>query len=87
MVYPKPIMSITELLPLGFSRDELRAACHAADQDFAVKTIGGGKFQIDTEKFEAWRQAKLAKEKAKHRYICRAERRIRDAKEAAVPAD
>lgn len=55
MEYPKPIMSITELEALGFSKTELKYAVHARGQNFAVKTHGGGKWKIDTEKFEKWR--------------------------------
>ena len=55
MEYPKPIMSITDLEELGFSRIELKNAVHAKGQDFAVKTAGQGKWKIDTHKFERWR--------------------------------
>lgn len=55
MNYPKQIMSISDLVELGFSRTELNYAVHARGQDFAVKTHGGGKWKIDTEKFEKWR--------------------------------
>ena len=73
MQYPKQIMSITELAELGFCRDYLRAACHAEGQNFATKTVGGGKFQIDTEKFEEWRQKRLGKEQSKTKYVRRKE--------------
>ena len=69
--YPKPIMSITELTELGFCRDYLKAACHAEGQNFATKTVGGGKFQIDTKKFEEWREACLEREQAKTKYTRR----------------
>ena len=43
MEYPKPIMSITDLEELGFSRIELKNAVHTKGQDFTVKTAGQGK--------------------------------------------
>lgn len=55
MHYPKPIMSITEMVALGFSKYELTCDCRAKSQDFAVRTPGGKKWRIDTEKYEKWR--------------------------------
>lgn len=54
MVYPKKIMSITELVALGFSRDELKRYTRISSCP-ATKTYGGGKWLFDTEKFEEWR--------------------------------
>ena len=53
MKYPKPMMSITELTALGFSRDYLQKAVHCKHSDeFAYRTGRGGKFMVDTEKFD-----------------------------------
>jgi len=60
MQYPKPIMSITELTKLGFSRDYLDRAVHSKHADyFARRTSKRGKFLIDTEKFEKAREKKM----------------------------
>lgn len=56
MTYPKPMMSITELVKLGFSRDELSRDVHVKGQNFAIKTPGGGKWRIDTEEYEKFRR-------------------------------
>lgn len=58
MTYPKPLMTITEMLPLGFTRDELNKAVHSEGQNFAHKQSERGKWKIDTEKFEVWRTRK-----------------------------
>jgi len=57
MQYPKPIMTITELVPLGFTKHYLKRVCHVKGQDFAKKTPGGGKYYFDVEKFEKWRNS------------------------------
>lgn len=59
MQYPKPIMSVSELVKLGFTRDELNRAVHRKNQNFATKTLGGGKWRIDTEKFEQFRTNRI----------------------------
>lgn len=56
MEYSKRIMSIKEIheetaLPVT----ELKKACHARNQTFAKKTLGGGKWLIDTVEYERWR--------------------------------
>lgn len=44
MKYPKPMMSITELTALGFSRDYLQKAVHCKHADeFVYRTGRGGK--------------------------------------------
>lgn len=53
MEYPRPLMSITELnkemcIPIR----DLKAAVHVRGQTFARKTVGGGKWLIDTAEFE-----------------------------------
>lgn len=60
MQYPKPIMSITELTKLGFSRDYLDRAVHSKHANyFAQRTSRRGKFLIDTEKFQKAIEKKL----------------------------
>ena len=56
MQYPKQIMSLTELVQLGFSRRELNKNVHAKGQTFAIKTTGGGKWIFDTAEYEKWRK-------------------------------
>ena len=51
MKYPKPLMSLSELRKLGFSRNELLEYGHMKDSP-ATRTIGGRKFLFDTEKLE-----------------------------------
>ena len=58
MQYPKPIMSLTELVELGFSRRELNKNVHAKGQTFALKTEGGGKWVFVTAEYEKWRLGK-----------------------------
>lgn len=58
--YPKPIMGITELRGLGFSRNYLHQVVHARNQKFATMTMGEGKWYIDTEEFEKWRQRRTS---------------------------
>lgn len=53
MKYPKPLMSITELMKCGYSRDYLDRAVHSQYAHlFARRTSKRGKFMIDTEEFE-----------------------------------
>lgn len=56
MVYPKAIMSITEMVALGFSREYMRNIVHVQGQQFATPSLGGGKWQIDTAEFEKFRK-------------------------------
>ncbi|SHI44578.1 hypothetical protein [Parasporobacterium paucivorans] len=57
MNYPKPLMSISELTELGFSRDYLKRIVHHKQAvKFANRTSRGGKFIIDTEEFEKLRK-------------------------------
>lgn len=55
MQYPKQLMSISELVLLGYSRDYLKNIVHAPGQKFATLTPGGGKWQIDVEELERYR--------------------------------
>lgn len=52
MEYPKKIMSISELIELGYTRNMLRDFVHIPGQRFAFKTQGGGKWMFDVEAFE-----------------------------------
>lgn len=57
MVYPKPLMSITELVKLGFPRDMLYKAAHAQGcERYIIRTPGGGKILFDVEKWEKTRR-------------------------------
>lgn len=57
MVYPKPLMSITELVKLGFPRDMLYKAAHAQGcERYIIRTPGGGKILFDVEKWEKMRR-------------------------------
>ena len=53
MIFPKPLMSISELADMGFSKYELRKYVHARGCP-VIRTPGGGKYKIDTEKFPTW---------------------------------
>lgn len=59
MVYPKPIMSVTELTELGFPRDYLMRIVHARGQQFAFHMDGkkksNSKWLFVTDEFEKWR--------------------------------
>lgn len=55
MQYPKKIMSISELIEMGFSRYDLYAYYHRRGQSYARKSPGNGKIMFDTEKFEKFR--------------------------------
>jgi hypothetical protein len=56
MEYPRPIMSITEMhRELAFPIEDLRNAVHIPGQKFAWKTVGGGKWLIDTAEYEKFR--------------------------------
>ncbi len=56
MVYPKLIMTMTELIALGFPRGYLEKAVHSKGQDFASRTSPRGKYLFDTKKFEEYRE-------------------------------
>ena len=57
--YPKRFMSISELVALGYSKFQLTNDVHARSQNFARLTPGGGKWIIDTIKYEKWLDRKL----------------------------
>lgn len=51
MVYPKPLMSISELVAMGYSRWDLR--CYANAKGAPVRrTIGKGKVFYETDKLD-----------------------------------
>ena len=52
MTYPKPIMTNSELLALGFTRWQLRILSHREGQTYARRLPGGNKIYWDTEKLE-----------------------------------
>lgn len=51
MIYPKPLMSISELKEMGFSKRMLEEYAHMKNSP-AFKTPGGGKWLFDTEKLD-----------------------------------
>ncbi len=53
MIFPKQLMSISELTEMGFSRYELNKYVHARGCPVIISP-GGGKYKIDTEKFPEW---------------------------------
>lgn len=60
MKYPKPLMSISELVELGFSRTDLKqAAHHHLSYKYIQVTKGNGKFLFDTEQWEKYRKCVL----------------------------
>ncbi|MEG1847659.1 MAG: hypothetical protein RRX92_04400 [Lachnospiraceae bacterium] len=63
MKYAKPIMSVSELADMGFSKSDLRNYSRIEGQNFATTTTGGGKILFDTEKFEEFRRLHLSKSK------------------------
>lgn len=60
MVYPKPLMSITELVSMGYSRWDLRCYANAKNAP-VIRTIGKGKVFYQTEKLDEFiqRQQKI----------------------------
>lgn len=55
MIFPKPTMSITELVQGGFySRWQLECDVNAEGQNFAWRTSRRGKWQIDVESYQKW---------------------------------
>lgn len=56
MRYPKPIMSISEMAEMGFSRTALyEFAHHQLAERYVIKTPKGGKIFFDTAEFEKLR--------------------------------
>lgn len=73
LTYPKPIMKISELIEMGFTRDYLLGIYALPTQDFAWKqnaTKRNSPIMFDTEKLEEYRlrQIKL-EQKAKKRRV------------------
>ncbi len=60
MQYPRPLMSISELhKEMHIPIQDLKKAVHVPGQKFATKTVGGGKWMIDTAEYETWRRKKV----------------------------
>lgn len=53
MIYPKQIMSISELVELGFPREDLKRYTRIKGVP-AYKTKGGGKWLFKTTLLDAW---------------------------------
>ena len=53
MIFPKQIMSISELVELGFPREDLKRYTRIKGVP-AYKTKGGGKWLFKTAYLEAW---------------------------------
>ena len=63
MKYDKPIMRMSELVKMGFSRSFLDEAYRERGQDFAQKgPKSNSPIFFDTERFEKWRVRKLTNE-------------------------
>lgn len=52
MTYPKPVMTTSELIEMGFTKYYLDAMAHIRGQTYATKVPGGKKLYWDTKKFE-----------------------------------
>lgn len=53
MEYPKPIMSISELSEMGYSKYYLKCAAHSKHSSkFVIRNKRSGKIFIKTEEFE-----------------------------------
>ena len=61
MEYPNPIMSITELEEMGFTRSYLKEMAHRRGQKYATYSVGRGKFFFDTRRFEKEREKMLVR--------------------------
>jgi hypothetical protein len=63
MQYPKPIMSVTELTELGFTRNYLYQMSRRKGQKYCTKVSNNGKSKLifDTDKFEKERQLMLTR--------------------------
>lgn len=62
LVYPKPIMKISELIKMGFTRDYLLNIYALPTQDFAWKqnaTKKNSPIMFETEKLEEYRQNQI----------------------------
>ena len=71
MNYPKPIMSISELVELGYSREMLYRAAHAlGSKRYILRTPGNGKILFDTEKFDRVKDRLWKDEKEKDGNVC-----------------
>ena len=66
MEYPKPVMRLTELQKMGFSKEYLMKAYRSKDQVFAWKidmTKGNSPILFDTKQFEQYRIRLIGLEK------------------------
>lgn len=63
MQYPKPIMSLTELTALGFSRDYLYNMAHRRGQKYCTRKTDKKRSHLmfDTELFEKERMKMVAR--------------------------
>lgn len=61
MVMSKRIYTITELAQMGYSRYELNNDCHIKGQKFATRATPRGRFKIDLEAYESFRQERERK--------------------------
>ncbi len=57
MRYPKPLMSIRELVEMGYSKTDLYHAAHCDESKYyIIPTKGKGKIRFDTEQWEKHRK-------------------------------
>lgn len=73
ITYPKPIMKISELIKMGFTRDYLLGIYANPKQNFAWKqnaTKKNSPIFFETERLEEWRQEQIKLEQqAKKRRV------------------
>lgn len=63
MKYPRPLMTVSELCEMGFSRTQLRELARSRGQKccFRMSAKYGSKILIDTEKLEKELQKNLSR--------------------------
>lgn len=61
MEMSKKVYTITELVQMGYSRYELNNDCHIRGQRFATRTTPRGRFKINLEAYERFRQEREEK--------------------------
>lgn len=52
MKFPKARMSTTELIKMGFTKEELLCLAHKKGQNYATQVVPGGKIRWDTERLQ-----------------------------------
>lgn len=58
MVYPKALMTTKEMVAMGFSDRQMRAAArHPLAYHYLIKTPAGKRYRWDTEQFEKYRRS------------------------------